>query len=486
MIDVCLILEGTYPYVAGGVSTWVHQLITSMKDIRFGIVYIAPNSDPTRKLKYEIPNHVLYLKEIYLHDYNFEQRAKRNPKQRDFEQIKTTYEGFGQKKYTGCEALVRCFQGEESCFDANNIFSSLEIWKLMLLFYEKRGEDISFLDYFWTWRGIHLPLMQVLQSEIPFARIYHSVSTGYAGLVGAIAKMVHRGKYFLTEHGIYTHERMLEISQASWIYEKEMRRYRAERELSFFKQWWVTSFRVLSHIAYAYADNIFTLFEGNKMREVLEGADPKKVTIIPNGIETKKFADFKKEKKPNPQIGLIGRVVSIKDIKTFIQAAKMVLTKFPDAQFYILGPWTEEEEYYEECRSLIEALHLEQKIVFTGPVDVPDYLKFLDLVVLTSLSEAQPYVILEAGIVGIPMVTTDVGACREMLEGRGHEDRLLGRSGLVTEVANPNATAEAIVRLLTDKNLYAQCSQAGIERARRYYDIDDLLSSYLNFYEQNL
>ncbi|MDZ4224896.1 MAG: GT4 family glycosyltransferase PelF, partial [bacterium] len=343
-----------------------------------------------------------------------------------------------------------------------------------------------FLDYFWTWRGIHLPLIKVVQSEVPFAKIYHAVSTGYAGLVGAIAKIMHRGKYFLTEHGIYTHERMLEIAQAGWIFEKEMRRYRAERELSFFKQWWVSTFQTMSRISYVHADRIFTLFEGNKMREILDGASPEKISIIPNGIEIQKFADFKREKKPAPQIALIGRVVAIKDIKTFIQAVKRVLVRFPDAQFYILGPHAEEEDYYAECKSLVEALHLEQSITFTGPVHVPDYLKFLDLVVLTSISEAQPYVILEAGIVGIPMVATDVGACREMLEGRSYEDQLLGLSGLVTQVANSNATAEAVIRLLTDKELYEQCSQTAIERAKRYYDLDDLLSRYLNIYEQNL
>ena len=486
MIDVCLVLEGTYPYVAGGVSTWVHQLITSMKDLRFGIVYIAPHSDPTRKLKYKVPNHVLYLKEIYLHDYDFSHQARRRPSKKDYEIIKEVYEEFAKERYEGFEKLVTRFQGEKSCFDAKDFFSSKEVWDLLLYFYEKRGEDISFLDYFWTWRGIYLPLIQVVQSEIPFAKIYHAVSTGYAGMVGAIAKIMHRGKYFLTEHGIYTHERMLEIAQAGWIFEKEMRRYRAERELSFFKQWWVSTFQAMSRIAYVHADRIFTLFEGNKMREVLDGADSKKISIIPNGIEIQKFADFKRERKPVPQIALIGRVVSIKDIKTFIQSAKLVLTQFPDAQFYILGPYIEEEDYYEECKSLVEALHLEQNITFTGSVHVPDYLKFLDLVVLTSISEAQPYVILEAGVVEIPMVATDVGACREMLEGRSYEDQLLGRSGLITEVANPNATAEAIVRLLRDKEFYEQCSRTAIERAKRYYDLDDLLSRYLNIYEQNL
>jgi len=40
--DVCLVLEGTYPYVKGGVSTWVHDLIRSLPEIRFALVHIAP------------------------------------------------------------------------------------------------------------------------------------------------------------------------------------------------------------------------------------------------------------------------------------------------------------------------------------------------------------------------------------------------------------------------------------------------------------
>ena len=135
MIDVCLVLEGTYPYVAGGVSTWVHQLITSMKDLRFGIVYIAPHSDPTRKLKYKVPNHVLYLKEIYLHDYDFSHQARRRPSKKDYEIIKEVYEEFAKERYEGFEKLVTRFQGEKSCFDAKDFFSSKEVWDLLLYFY---------------------------------------------------------------------------------------------------------------------------------------------------------------------------------------------------------------------------------------------------------------------------------------------------------------------------------------------------------------
>lgn len=486
MIDVCLLLEGTYPYVSGGVSTWVHQLIDAMKDIRFGIVYISPFPDPTRELKYDIPHHVVYYKDIFLHDYNLEKRKVRNPKKKDFELIKHFYDSIQDNDYSKFGEFLKLFQGSKSCLDAPTVFSSLDIWNLMCEFYEKYSPGISLIDYFWTWRGTHLPLIQVLQTPLPSAKVYHSVSTGYAGLLGAIAKQTQNGKFLLTEHGIYTHERMLEISQSSWIYEDDKINYRADKELSYFKKWWIQMFSAMSRICYNHADSIFTLFEENKVREILEGADKEKITIIPNGINVNKFTGIKKIKRRGYHIGLIGRVVSIKDIKTFIQAAKIVLEKNPEAHFYIIGPVDEDADYAQECMRIVEALSLEEKITFTGRVNVDDYYEFLDLVVLTSISEAQPYVILEANICSIPVVATNVGSCRDMLYGTDAASQSLGQSGIITQVSHPEETAEAILKLLEDDELYRSCQTAGYERVKKYYDEDDLLSRYLNVYEQNL
>lgn len=486
MIDVCLLLEGTYPYVAGGVSTWVHQLISAMKDIRFGIVFIAANSDPTRTLKYKIPGQVIYLKEITLHDYRLERLRSREPKPKDFDLIRLFYEQILKNDPSLFVDFIKLFRGNNSCLDTQTIFSSRKIWDALVHFYDLGAGEISFADYFWTWRGTHLPLVQILKADLPRARVYHSVSTGYAGLLGVIAKLIYPSKFLLTEHGIYTHERMLEISQAGWIFEQENRNYRAERGFSFFKKWWIQIFEVLSSLAYHYSDKIYTLYEGNKIKEILHGADSQKIEIIPNGIDINAFDQIVREKRESPQIGLIGRVVGIKDIKTFIQSARLTIDKIPEAQFYIIGPTDEEAEYYEECKLLVEALNLEKQITFTGRVDPKKYYQFLDVIVLTSLSEAQPYVILEGNVVGIPVVASDVGACREMLEGTNHADRAIGPSGIITQVSNPEDTSSALVKLLTNDELYNELSEAGKMRVRRYYDQDDLLSRYINIYEKNL
>lgn len=486
MMDVCLLLEGTYPYVSGGVATWVHQLIDSMKDIRFGVVHIAAHSDPTRTLKYQLPKNVVYLSDVYLHDYDLQKKAQRRLRSQDVEALKQFFDGAAAGDFKKFSEIVPLFQGERSCFDFESFFSSRLVWDALVSYYDRFASDQSFLDFFWTWRGTHLPLIQVMLGDLPRAKIYHAVSTGYAGLLGALAKQQFGKKFYLTEHGIYTHERMLEIAQATWIYERERAGYRAQSDLSLFKRWWLGIFAAMSSIAYLYSDRIFTLYEGNRIREILDGADSDKITIIPNGIDVETLGKLPRERRSAPHIGFVGRVVGIKDPKTFIQAARLILDDVPDATFYILGPTDEEEDYVEECKMLIEALHLEGRVKLMGRVDVKEYYSFLDVVVLTSISEAQPYVILEGGVMGIPMVATDVGACREMLEGRGVEDAAIGWSGLVTEVSNPRSTADAVIQLLTDKVLYERCSEAARVRVRRYYNQNDLLSRYLNLYEQGM
>src|SRR3990172_11900440 len=65
--DVCLILEGTYPYVAGGVSSWVHQLITGLPEFTFSLAVILPEKGKWQP-KYDLPENVKEIKHIYLHD----------------------------------------------------------------------------------------------------------------------------------------------------------------------------------------------------------------------------------------------------------------------------------------------------------------------------------------------------------------------------------------------------------------------------------
>ena len=64
--DVVLLLEGTYPFVSGGVSSWVHQIIRGLPDITFSIVFLGSTRETYGKMKYQLPKNVVHLEIHYI------------------------------------------------------------------------------------------------------------------------------------------------------------------------------------------------------------------------------------------------------------------------------------------------------------------------------------------------------------------------------------------------------------------------------------
>jgi glycosyltransferase involved in cell wall biosynthesis len=486
MQDVCLLLEGTYPYVAGGVSTWVHELISTLPEFDFSIVHISPSSDTIREYKYPLPDNIKQVEEVFIQEFDPDRqttsRRKRHRAQQYFVQF---LDGIKHGDVSGFEALVRkVLHPDHGLVSVADLMYGKEAWELLVERYQSFPHEVPMIDLFWTWRFSHLPVLNAISQRLPAAAVYHSVSTGYAGLMGAAAKVRSGNPFVLTEHGIYAYEREMEILQAQWISTRDEESVMPEQNIGFFRNWWINIFYMVSKLTYLYSDEIITLFEGNQLRQIADGADPVKCRVIPNGIDIEVFRRLRDTRPPSraPRIAFVGRVVPIKDVKTFIRAIKIVRDTIPLAEAYIVGPTNEDPEYFAECEQLVEMLDLKPAITFTGMVDVKELYPELDLVVLTSLSEAQPLVILEANCAGIPVVASDVGACREMLMGRTAADAALGPSGAITSTANPAATAGAINDLLQDNEEYLRMSQAGRERVSKFYYRDNIFREYGDIY----
>jgi len=491
MSDVCLLLEGTYPYVAGGVSTWVYELIKRMDDISFSIIYLGPHRLATRKMHYDIPSNVVEFRELYLFDYQLKKEKTKKTRPQDIETILAFFGEMRKGNTSLFPEMVRIFgdPGERS-ISLYDLAHSWQGWELVRRLYAAEDEEISFIDYFWTWRFLFLPFFSLLRVALPPARLYHAISTGYAGALGVLAKLQHRRPFMLTEHGIYTRERKIEISKADWIYSKSAREMRVSQKPDFFREWWIGLFSFLSRLAYEWADEIITLYEGNRRIQIEEGAAPEKTRVIPNGIDYRQLKSLpRQEPESRFRIGFVGRVVPIKDVKTFIKASRKIYEELKAVEIYVIGPTDEDEPYFRECQYLAEMEGLKDVIRFTGKAKMSEYYPRLDIIVLTSISEAQPIVVLEAAACGIPCVTTDVGACRELLYGRTPEDRSIGPSGEVTPICDPNATADAVIRILKDPALRKRMGIAGERRAEQFYQIDDLIADYhmrYNHYTENI
>ena len=227
-----------------------------------------------------------------------------------------------------------------------------------------------------------------------------------------------------------------------------------------------------------------TLYRDNQRLQMDLGAKGEKLKVIANGIEVERFNGLPRATcDMRPTMALIGRVVPIKDVKTFISAAADLRGRIPHLRALVLGPTDEDPAYFKECTELACELGLQETLIFTGNVNLVDYLPQIHVVVLTSLSEAQPLVLLEAGAAGIPCVTTDVGSCREILEGIG-EQPALGPGGMVTHLVAPKQIADAVCGLLQDELLRRRLGHALCERVRRHYGSDRARREYSMLYRQ--
>ncbi len=486
--DVCLILEGTYPYVTGGVSGWAHGLIKEQSHLSFHLCAIVPK-DAELELKYDLPSNVIGLTTVRLNDLpkggnvnpalaHRVHRSLRGPlaaltseRPMELDELKQVMDILGS---------IHTPLGSELLLDRE------EAWSQLVDLYEAGFEDHSFLDYFWSYRAIAGGLYSVLLAPLPQADIYHAMSTGYAGLMGARAKVETGKPVFVTEHGIYTNERRIEVTSADWLEATSSKALTIDKPRRDLRDLWIDSINNFSHVCYQACDSIITLFQGNQRPQLEDGADPAKMQVIPNGVDIKRYGALSHRRQASPTIALIGRVVPIKDIKTFIRACGLLRQSAPELKAYIIGPTDENLEYYQECVNLVQLLGLNDNIIFTGQAKVEEYLPTIDLLVLTSISEAQPLVMLEAGAAGIPMVATDVGACREIIEGIADEDPALGPGGVITPLASPASTADAIYTLLSDNEVYDAASKAIRTRIATYYNEAIQQQAYRNLYAQYL
>lgn len=131
-------------------------------------------------------------------------------------------------------------------------------------------------------------------------------------------------------------------------------------------------------------------------------------------------------------------------------------------------------------------LGLEGRVRFLGFRPVEEVLPGIGVTVLSSISEGLPLALLESFAAGVPAVATDVGSCRELIEGDGEEDRALGTAGAVVSIADPEALAAEIVALLGDEGRWRAARDAAVARVERYYDQAMVLRRYRAVYARAL
>ena len=153
--DICLLLEGSYPFISGGVSTWVHNLIQALPEIRFTAVSILPAPDKKWQLKYQLPNNFKDLQVEYLHHSQIEEASSPHliTRKKQIKQLNKFHENLFDKKSSKIEKILPIFTDEKrSGFTLNDLIYGKDSWNLLLKIYNVEKNMDSFIDYFWTFR----------------------------------------------------------------------------------------------------------------------------------------------------------------------------------------------------------------------------------------------------------------------------------------------------------------------------------------------
>jgi glycosyltransferase involved in cell wall biosynthesis len=466
-MKICLIIEGSYPHVTGGVSTWVQLLIKDLTENQFIIYAIGAEEKYRGSFKYDLPENVLEVREVFL-DEMLKKKGRYGKSYRLSNDTILNLKKLITGEIVDWEPVFK-LMAEKNIKNEMDFFMSINFFDILRSAYEEKYSSVPFTEFFWTVRSMLVPLFFLLKNCPPEADLYHSAATGYSGIFGSMAKFMYKKPFVVTEHGIYSREREEEIIKSWWV-------------KGYFKDMWIKFFYNVCGGVYSSADKVFTLFEKNKQIEIELGCKKRKIKIVPNGIELDSFNGNGNNSGSNGSIniGTITRVVPIKDIKTMLYSFYLVREAINNAKFFIMGPVNENEEYYSECKKLARRLDLMDMVEFTGRIDVKKYIGDMDIMVLTSISEGQPFAILEGMAAKKPFVTTDVGGCSELLYGRNDN---LGRAGTVVPVMDVEKIAKAIIKLAEDPGLRKKMGEAGFKRVSSFYTSEKCVASYRKIYK---
>lgn len=249
------------------------------------------------------------------------------------------------------------------------------------------------------------------------------------------------------------------------------------------KTWFLR--RMEQGLAYL-TDCIIAVSEQVKRDLISYGIAPlEKIVVIPLGFDLKPFLNcwahrgqFRRELgivEDTKLVGIVGRIVPIKNHRLFLEAAFQVLNLEKFTRFVIVGdgPLRVEVENY------ARKLGISEQVIFTGwRRDLPRIYVDLNVLVVSSDNEGTPVSAIEAMASGVPVIGTRVGGLPDIIAE--------GENGYLVPPRDPEALAKAVLHLLQDPELAYRMGQTGRAMAKQKFDIRRLISDMESIYENLL
>jgi glycosyltransferase involved in cell wall biosynthesis len=254
-------------------------------------------------------------------------------------------------------------------------------------------------------------------------------------------------------------------------------------------QYWTARQRRVNKLVCRMAHGVVVNAEAIKKGLIEEGYPPERIIVIHNGIicPSLKTAAAKKaiKRKLNvpveaPLIGVVARLDRLKGIEYFVEAAKAVLSRVPDARFLIVGDTSVYAAYRDELKQRVTRLGLDDRLRFTGfRLDIPDVLSALTVSVLPSIAgEGLSNSLLESMAAGVPVVATNIGGNPEVVVD--------GETGLLVAPKDAAALASALCRILETPRLAEAMGQAGRQRVLDHFSNERMIERTQQIYDELL
>ena len=218
-------------------------------------------------------------------------------------------------------------------------------------------------------------------------------------------------------------------------------------------------FIILERLAVTFTDRLFVVSVPLRDWGLSVGiGNLDKYIINYDGIEIERFKkDFDKEKirkefnlKPEDRVvGMVAKLWEGKGHKYLLEAAATIIKKNPNVKFMIVG-----DGYLQDYLvDYVKNLGISDYVIFTGfREDIPQITSIFDIACLPSLFEGMGRVLLEAQVLGKPVVATRVGGIVEIVKDN--------ETGILVDPADYQSLAEAIIRLLSDEALLKKLGEA--------------------------
>lgn len=231
-----------------------------------------------------------------------------------------------------------------------------------------------------------------------------------------------------------------------------------------------------------YFDSIVVVNERQKDHLISKGIPKEKIIVVHNAIDTNKFRTNPARISRSPTIdfckdsfviGYIGRLSQEKGVDKLINSVFLLTNNHKNIRLFIIGDGPE--------RSSLEAyskkLGLQEYVVFIGYIkDIENIYMNLDLLVLPSLTEGLPNVVLEALSFGVPVVATNVGGLPEIIKS--------GSNGLLVDPGDVIAISEAIGTLILNDNLREKFILEGRKTVCDKYSFKQRMKKIENVYRE--